>query len=210
MKKIIITFTALILFGVTNAQKVKYGFKAGVNIATEKITIPSSPNINYEKSTVIGANVGFFVDIKMVPKLFFQPELLYSMQGAKLTATINGISGSAEQTATVNYLIVPLTLKYYITNELNIQAGPQIGFLLTANDKVVSSIQGLASSSSDSKSSYNTVDLGLNFGMGYNITPNISFVGRYSLGLSDLEKTVPAGYSASKNRVLSFSFGYTF
>ena len=210
MKRIIFVATALLLFGVVNAQKVKFGFKAGVNIATQRITLPNSPGINFDKGNVIGVNVGFFVDLKLVPKLFFQPELLYSMQGAKLTAKINGVSGSAEDTATTNYLIVPLTVKYYINNELNLQAGPQVGFLLSANDKVVSSIQGLSSSSSDSKSSYNTIDFGLNFGLGYDITKNISLSGRYNLGLSDLEKTLPTGYTPSKNRVLSFSLGYKF
>ena len=209
MKKIIFAAATLFFFGVTHGQKVKFGIKAGVNIATERITLTEYTGVSYVKGDVVGANVGFFADIKVVPKLFFQPELLYSMQGAKLTVNMTGY-GSAEETVKLNYLNVPLTFKYYVTNEFNLQAGPQIGFLMAANDKVISNLSGLASSSTDVKSSYNSVELGLNFGLGYDFTRNISLSGRYNLGLSDLEKNVPAGYTASKSRVLSFSLAYTF
>ena len=209
MKKIIFAAATLFFFGVTQAQKVKFGIKAGVNIATQRISLTEYSGVSYVKGDVVGANVGFFADIKVVPKLFFQPELLYSMEGAKLTLSVIG-SGSAEETVRLNNINVPLTFKYYVTNDFNLQAGPQIGFLMGATDKIVSNIQGLASSSTDSKSSYNNLDFGLNFGLGYDFTKNISLCGRYNLGLSDLEKNVPAGYTASKSRVLSFSLSYTF
>ena len=208
MKKIIFAAAALFIFGFSNAQKVKYGFKAGVNIASQKLTLPTYPGINFSMGNVIGANVGGFVEIKVVPKWFFQPELLFSMQGAKMTASVNG--QSAEETHSINYINVPFTVKYYLTNELNLQVGPQVGFLVSATDKTVSNITGLASSSKDSKSSYNSVDYGVNFGLGYDITSNISVSSRYSLSFTDVENTIPAGSTGSKNRVFSISLGYTF
>lgn len=209
MKKCIFAAVAVLIFGFSNAQKVKYGFKAGVNIATQKISLPTTTSgIVFSTGSIIGVNAGFFVDIKVVPRLFFQPELLYSMQGAKLNAKANG--QSAEATASLNYFNVPLTVKYYLSNELNLQVGPQVGFLMAATDKLNSNITGLPSSNKDSKSSYNSVDVGVNLGLGYDITKNISVSSRYSISFADVEKTVPAGYTGSKNRVFSFSLGYTF
>ena len=88
--------------------------------------------------------------------------------------------------------------KYYLTKGFSLEAGPQIGFLLSAkNDKT------------DVKDSFNTVDFGVNFGLGYKLDNGLNFGARYNLGLSDINNI---DNSSNKNRigVFQLSVGYFF
>ncbi len=208
MKKVLLIVTTVFVFGFVNAQKMKFGVKAGLNIASQNITVPTYPGVTYSLENVIGVNLGVYGDFKISNKFSVQPELLFSMQGAKLTTAYG--NQSADETHSLNYLNIPVMAKYFATEKLSIQVGPQIGFLVSATDKINSNITGLASSSTDSKADYNSVDFGLNFGLGYDFTENISLTTRYNLGLSEVEKNVPSGMTGSKNRVISLSLGYSF
>ena len=57
-------------------------------------------------------------EIPIANRFSFQPELLYSGQGSSVN---------------LNYLNIPLMAKYNLTKEFSLEAGPQIGFLLSAN-----------------------------------------------------------------------------
>jgi opacity protein-like surface antigen len=62
----------------------------------------------------------------------------------------------------------------------------------------------------DVKDSMKTTDFGLNFGVGYNITQNFNMGLRYNLGLTQVQKDLVAGESASKNSVFQIALGYRF
>jgi opacity protein-like surface antigen len=201
MKKVILT--TLLLSSICGfSQDFKFGLKGGLNIASQ--TSSGGTTI----TNVIGGNFGVIGEYKISDKFSIQPELSFSMQGAKSTATFGTFS--ADATRSFNYLNIPVIIKCYALEKFSIQAGPQIGFLISATDKVNSSIPGLPSSSGDSKSSYNSIDFGLNFGLGYDFTENISVSTRYNLGLKEVEKSVPTGSNGSKNKVISFGIEYKF
>ena len=206
MKKLILSAAAVLVFGFTNAQDMKFGVKAGLNVA-------SISGAEQAKS-LIGVNGGVFAEFKIADKFAVQPELLFSMQGAKFSYSnsFGGYTVSATGKSALNYLNIPVMAKYFVTEQLSLQAGPQIGILLSATDTtdITSNIPGATneSTSTDSKSAYNTTDFGLNFGAGYDITENITVDLRYNLGLSELAKT--AGSTATKNNVFSVNLGYKF
>jgi len=56
----------------------------------------------------------------------------------------------------------------------------------------------------------NFIYFGLNFGVGYNITENFNMGLRYNLGLTQIQKDLVAGESASKNSVFQIALGYKF
>lgn len=169
-------------FGFTNAQETKFGVKGGLNIA-------SLTNLSYTKS-LVGFNIGGFAEIKLNEKFAIQPELLYSGQGAKY---IDGTKSN------LNYVNVPIMAKYFITEELNIEAGPQVGFLMSAKED-----------GTDIKDLVKSTDFGVNLGAGYDITKNIGLNLRYCLGLSGVDKEILAGNKSSKNSVIQLSVGYKF
>lgn len=181
MKKIILVL-AIFAFGFTNAQETKFGVKGGLNIA-------SLTNLSYTKS-LVGFNIGGFAEIKLNEKFAIQPELLYSGQGAKYQDIGN---------FSMNYINVPVMAKYFITEAFNIEAGPQVGFLMSAKED-----------GTNVKEFVKSTDFGVNLGAGYDITKNIGLNLRYCLGLSGVDKEILAGDKSSKNSVIQLSVGYKF
>lgn len=188
MKKIILTVAAICAFGFTQAQEVKFGVKAGANFSTFTGDVEG-----YDGK--VGFQVGGFAEIKISDKFSVQPELMYSTLGAKFDE--QGIT----ITQSVDYLVVPIMAKFYVTEGFALEAGPQIGFLLSGKLKA-------DGDSVDVKELYTTTDLGLNFGAGYDFTENISAGVRYTLGLSNIAKD--AVDTSVQNSNISLGLAYKF
>jgi opacity protein-like surface antigen len=183
MKKIILSAVAVLAFGFTNAQ-VKFGAKAALNVATLNGDIEDA-------SSLIGFQIGGFAEIKVSEKFAVQPELMYSAQGT---------SGD-DADINLNYLNIPVMAKFYVADAFSLEAGPQIGFLLSAKGD-----------GEDMKDFFNSTDFGLNLGAGYDFTENLTAGLRYNFGLSnaaDFGDIFEEEVSVN-NAVLSVSLGYKF
>ncbi len=111
---------------------------------------------------------GAFAKFNLSETFAFQPELLYSGQSAKESYTEEGID--FDGTLKMDYLNVSLMFKYYASNGFNIQAGPQIGFLLPAKYKMEAAGESM---DVDVKDEMKDLDLGLNLGLGYDLESGI-------------------------------------
>lgn len=181
-KNLLLAVVTVLGFTNVNAQEIKFGAKGGLNFAT--ISGDNTKGIG----VVTSFNFGVLSEIPISDKFSFQPELMYSGQGYSFN----------DNTVALNYLNIPLMGKYYLTKGFSVEAGPQIGFLLSAkNDKT------------DVKDSFNTFDLGVNFGLGYKLDNGLNFGVRYNLGLTDINN-LDNSYSKNKNRVFQVSVGYFF
>ncbi|MDR6967937.1 opacity protein-like surface antigen [Flavobacterium arsenatis] len=201
MKKIILSVFTVLTFGLVNAQEINYGAKAGLNIAT------IVGDVEEDLESKVGFHLGGFVEFKISEKFSIQPELLYSQQGTKLEYTeSDGFENyTIKATAKYDYLNIPVMAKYYVANGFNLQAGPQIGFLVGAKDKV--EVESIALEV-DAKDNLNKLDFGLNFGAGYDFTNKIFAEVRYNLGLSELGKDEEG--LEGKNSVFQISLGFKF
>ena len=92
--------------------------------------------------------------------------------------------------------------KYYVTEGLSLEAGPQIGFLIKAE-------AGTDDVSVDVKDDFKSIDFGFNFGTGYKLESGLNFAARYNLGLSDISDDNESNIKV-KNSVFQLSVGYTF
>lgn len=193
MKKIILSAIAVMAFGFANAQETKFGVKAGLNIAN------LGGDIEDNKS-LVGFHVGGFAEIKLSEKFAVQPELLYSTQGTKF-------DGEGDPKFNLGYLNVPVMAKFYVAEKFSLEAGPQIGFLLSAKAK--GEAEGVEVEV-DLKDEYKSVDFGLNFGAGYDFTENLSAGIRYNLGLSNIYDGEGSDDYKESNGVFSLSVGYKF
>lgn len=191
MKKIILSAIAVMAFAFTNAQQTRFGVKGGLNISTVV-----GGDVEDTKS-LVGFHVGGFAEIKVFDKFFIQPELLYSAQGTK----VDGFGGDAD--IKLNYLNIPVLAKYYIVDKFSVEAGPQLGVLLSAKAE-----------GTDIKDGTRSVDFGFNIGAGYNFTDNFSVGLRYTIGLSPLsDKDIDDAndyYDSAKNSNLALSLAYKF
>jgi hypothetical protein len=183
MKKMLLLAVVTVLgFTNVNAQKIKFGVKGGLNFAN--ISGDNTKNADL----VTSFNFGVLSEIPISDKFSFQPELMYSGQGYSFN----------DNTVALSYLNIPLMGKYYLTKGFSVEAGPQIGFLLAAKNEKV-----------NVKDSFNTVDFGVNFGLGYKLENGLNFGVRYNLGLTDINN-VDNSSVKNKNSVFQVSVGYFF
>jgi len=206
MKKIIL-FTVLTIFCFNaNAQEeslkgsdINFGLKGGLNFAM----IAGDDTDDFDGR--IAFHVGAVAEFAISEKFSFQPELLYSSQGDKMTIEGTDIDFK------LDYLNLPLLAKYYVAEGFSLEAGPQIGFLLSS--KVES-----GGVSVDLDEVIKGIDFGLDFGLGYKLENGLNFAARYNLGLSNivendgsiLGEEIIAGDTKNHNEVFQLSVGYFF
>jgi opacity protein-like surface antigen len=213
MKKIILTLIAFVGVTSINAQEqiktnsndIKFGLKAGLNIANMNVSGDFAP----ETKATPNFHIGAFVEIGINEKWAFQPELVYSMQGAKfdMLYTEGTDIYNTKNTFKLHYLNIPLMFKYN-ENNLFFEAGPQIGFLTSA--KLKTSIEGFGSGNQDVKELFKTIDFGLGFGIGYNFSEQVGANLRYNFGLNNIAETEDGDNTKIKNSVFALSLAYKF
>lgn len=175
----------LVCAGATAAvaqASVALGIKGGLNFANVDT---STPGAAYNSRT--GYHAGAFANIKFT-KLAIQPELIYSVQGSDVSSATS--PGALE----LSYVNIPILLKFYLIGGLNLQAGPQFGFLTSATQ-----------AGTDVKSFLKGSDTSIALGAGFDIS-NFVIDARYNMGLSEINDA--AGSNAAKNQVFQLSVGF--
>ena len=189
MNKVKVLLIALVISVSGISQSIDLGVKAGVNFSS----------INYDNvasSSITGFQAGVFAGIKFSDKLGVQADVLYSKQGAELTVS------NVLQQIDLSYVNVPIVLKYYVFQGLNIQVGPQFGFVI--NDNIKEILAGQV----DAKSA----DVSGVVGLGYDLPLGLRVDARYNFGFSDvLDGIIPGETNKgdSSNKVFSIAVGYT-
>ncbi|PHK29511.1 hypothetical protein VF13_40140 [Nostoc linckia z16] len=220
MKKLLFPALAILAFGfTTQAQDVKFGVKAGYNLSS--FTGDGADGIE----NLSGCSAGLVAEVKISDRFSVQPELLYSMQGAKgsFTGFVDPtIFAQADLTTRVNYIAIPVMAKVYAAKGFSIEAGPQVSFLVAAKNKVEGTFTDMTSgfsqnvnSTQDAKKMYKGTDFGVNVGAGYQFDNGIFLQARYNVGLTEIGEEYSedgTSYEAAKvkNSVFAFSLGYSF
>jgi Outer membrane protein beta-barrel domain len=170
MKKLTFTCSIVLLAYCSIAQGISGGVKVGLNLANQKI---SGDGISFDTKMKPGVHVGAYVTIMFSEKLGLQPEVLFSTQGTKFD--IDGFDVQMN----FNYLNVPILVRYNITEIISLHAGPQIGFLLSAEAESDGDKE-------DIKDEFKATDIGGAFGMGVDLPMGLGFGARYIIGFSEL------------------------
>lgn len=185
-----ISIAMLLMATGTEAQNVNIGIKGGLNV----FNIKNDNGVKYD--TRLGFHAGLIGHIHLSKEVALQPELVFSLQGAKYT--IAGV----ETQYSLGYINVPFMFQYMFDNGFRLEAGPQAGFLVSAKAKTGSS------SSIDIMDNLKKVDFALAGGIGY-VNPPTGFGIdlRYNLGLSNINDN---GSVKSNNRGMQLGVFYLF
>lgn len=168
MKKYVLALgLCCFIAGSSQAQKITPGIKGGLNI---------SDISGFNGDNRLSGHIGLFLNSKINSNWAIQPEILYSGQGQQYNVPFND-----DRTIALSYIQIPVMFQYYPTKQFYVEFGPQIGFLLSANDK-----------DGDDKievdNGYKKADVALCFGAGFQVTKMLGFYGRYNAGLADIAK----------------------
>lgn len=199
MKKITIALMCMIMAtGIAMAQKqFTFGPKIGVDYTHYwGKDVQHGGQLNYQ--------AGLFMEYRFTDKLSVAPEVVFAAQGGKFDTVLFGIKHS--YTDHVNYINVPVMLKYYVAPSFSIDFGPQVGFNVysKSTDKLDDGTHQ-ASTVTDEKDATESVDFGLGLGMTYNITNDVFVQGRYTMSMTSVFKGGEA-----KNGNAQIAIGYRF
>lgn len=182
------------------AQMPGLGIKGGINLATQRT---SGDGGGDEKLKTLPAIVaGAFATFPLTSWLEFQPEVLYSVKGARA-----GIAGITSRVL-IDYLEVPLLARvsrrggamgYYIAG------GPSAAFQMRA--RIRTKFSG-STDEIDIGDEIERVDFGAAIGGGVEIG-SLVIDGRYTHGLKDIDKDKSDDVKVT-NRAVTITAGYRF
>ena len=162
-------------------SQVLFGAKGGLNLAT--VTGNDLHNVSLHPSF----HVGGFVNFLVTDKITVQPELLFSGKGVK----------SDEGTFNFGYIDIPV-LAQYNSQGFFVEAGPQVGFLVSAKQKV-------NGNNVDFKGNMKSTDLSWLLGIGYKTLSGFGVGARYDFGFYNI-----ANQGIIRNKAIMISLFYTF
>jgi len=197
----------------TNAQQeyFEYGFKGGVNLSS--ISGDGDKVSNYD--TKASMNIGGYGLYKILPKLGIQAELLYSEQGFSERFDSEEVDIDEIKSLTrMQYINLPVLVSYNLIEQLWIEGGVQVGYLVDAEEereeRSINNESGQLDSATktiDQTSRYESLELGLLGGLRYKLSQNFMIQARYEKSINDVDKELAGDQF---NEVWSFSVGYVF
>lgn len=146
-------------------DRLHFGLKAGGNYS-------DFYNGDIDTEGIAGFHAGAIVAFDINQKFSVQEEFLFSTQGTKLKG---GLSDGKD--LKLSYVSVPIVLKYKTNFGIYIEAGPQIGILVSEDFKEITN-----------NDFAKKIDGGVVGGIGYQFQNGLGVGARYYLGLTDVSK----------------------
>lgn len=216
MKKLLL-IAAVGLVGTTalNAQETRFGVKAGYSLSTIKVDEAQDDLEARSTDPSHTFYIGGLVEHKFSDTFGLQGELLYSPLGGKEDYNVSDgqLYFREKSKLTFGTLIIPVSAKYFITENLSVGLGASFGLILSAKQKTVIDagigIPGLEIAGDDEvdiKDEVNTLNIAPFLGVEYMLDNGLFFDARYNYGVSDLSK----GDGKVTNSFLQVGVGFKF
>ncbi|ATA88667.1 hypothetical protein CGC58_02280 [Capnocytophaga stomatis] len=171
MKKTFLTFSVILtlLFSVSAYSQLNIGVKAGANLG--KID-----GVAYKDNFKLGYQLGGFVSVGLLDKLAIQGEVLFDQTNTTIEDSYASIwNDKFDKGKKLNYLNVPVLLKFNQNGFISLLAGPQFSILTNRGDNLWQNGEKLFKSS----------DFSFLAGAEINLSPFFVY-GRYVWGFYDI------------------------
>jgi hypothetical protein len=186
MKRVTVIFAAVAMMSICSdsfAQGLSAGLKTGVNLS----------NIDFDGSNT-NSRVGFIGGAYAVwafsEKWAIQPEVFFSGKGADYA--------DFDDVIKLNYLTIPVLIRWRPIELLSFHAGPQFSFLLSAENKAGDSL----------KDSVTSGDIGLALGTTVHLPKGFNGGLRYVRGTADIIDNQSSGSTGAYNSTFQIFVGY--
>jgi hypothetical protein len=164
MKKLFLSAVVLVAFASFAFGQVSLGLRAGLNLSNNKF---SAGSIDIKPDMKAGFLVGAYLTGNISDNIAIQPELLFTTFGSK---------GDDFGKTDLNYICIPVLLRYNFNEMVNIHVGPQFNMLMSAENE-----------GDDIKDDLKGLDVGALVGLGADFGPFNAGV-RYFAGLSNISE----------------------
>lgn len=182
-----ITTTLLLLLMVwgstASAQESSVGIKGGLNLST------ISTDKGSDKNLKPGFHIGVFNKFPLSESIALQPELLFSTKGLKMNYD-ESLFVDGETRFNTYYIDLPVYLVFNLSEAFQIQAGPYLSYLLSANVNTDAEVLGFFDINTDKeldRKNFNAFDYGVSAGISFNLNPLV-IGANYSMGLNPVAK----------------------
>lgn len=207
MKKLLLSVVCISAFAVSNAQTEKsFGVKGGLNFTnlyTEDVD---------DNNMLVSFNAGLIAILPITDMIALQPEVIYSGKGAELQ--YNNVFAEGKVKFRLSYIEVPILLRFNLTKNFSLQAGPYLSYLVNADVKSESDNEPFNSQTDLDTNDFNKFDYGLAGGIEFDL--NLIGIGaRYNYGLANIgkERTIGGGtytFPDAKNSTISLYVTFKF
>ena len=165
----------------SSTKETSYGVTAGFQSTNFKLSLK---NLIENEVDAEGFFIGLFAEFPLSEKFSIQPEFHYSIVSDESLAV----------SPTFENLVLPVFLKYYITEKFNVMSGLQFDYVTNKNFE-----------------NYTSSGLGLGIGLGIDITDSILISSRYSFGITDRTEFSSSLFDISaKTNIFQIGLGYRF
>lgn len=189
MKRLIkITAIVTLFFGlsataqsnrVTTVEGPSFGLKGGVNFSNLYVEDVDDENM------LVGFNVGGFVEIPLNSLISIQPELGFTTKGSEVRYDNFFAEGSTK--FRLSYIEAPVLLRFNITRNFNIHAGPYVGYLVDARIKSEDADGTTTDEDELNEDDLERIDFGVAAGLGVEFG-GFGIGARYNYGLTTVGK----------------------
>jgi hypothetical protein len=173
MKKTILLALTFLFLATSNFAQFKVGIKAGANLS--KV---SGQSFNDEFD--LGYQVGAFSEIGFGGKLGIQPEVLFSQVNTKRSSGFNSIyqniaTPSNEDNIKLQYLSIPILLRYNVGKLVSLNLGPEFSVLINHDENLLK----------NGENAFKNGDFSMVGGLQLNLS-RFRVYGRYNVGLNNI------------------------
>jgi hypothetical protein len=175
MKKNLVFLASFLLIGVL--AQAQAGFRLGVKAGANLNQISGQ---SFSDSYDLSYHLGGFAEIDFTKKWGIQPELLWSQSKSTRTTGFNSIyqniiTPGADQQIQLDYILIPILLRYSVGKMLTLNAGPQFGILMNQNNNLL--VNG--------QDAFKKGDFSMVLGAQLNLT-TLRIYGRYNIGMNNI------------------------
>lgn len=204
MKRLFIMAISLLVAGVANAQNsgVRFGAKAGANFSN----IIKTGDDDFETEYKTGLHAGLFLEIPVIDRLSFAPELMYSQKGYKNTSD-NILFGQTEYSVTTNFIEVPILAKIQASNSFSVHLGPQVSFLTSTTESFKQGSDEFRRTIQEDNDNLKKSLFGGVVGVGFDLNPKLGLNARYALDFQENNENGTSETPVYKNQVFQVGLG---
>jgi len=178
MKQSILLLVAILFFsvGVFAQAGFRIGIKGGANL--NQVT-----GVSFSDAYALSYHIGVFTEIDVNKTLGLQPELLLNQSSTTVatgfTTLYQNIAATNVQDArvTLNYLSIPILLRYNIGKIVTLNAGPQFGILLNQDQTLLK----------NGTKAFSDGDFSMVGGLQFNLKL-LRIYGRYNIGMKNINQ----------------------